>query len=107
MLDVARLRSLLDDRDRHLAEAADAKKEKLAASTRVLSAEALTRDIETKLNALFPDALPRLVEAAELLRELLPHVDFESIDHRESDLHIPMGCDCARCRACELLGEAL
>lgn len=100
MLDVARLKSLLDTREAHLADAAAAKKDKLAASTRMLSAESSIRDVEASLNAAIPDALPRLVEAAELLRELLPCVDHGAVGH-----HAVTGCRCAMCDAMALVGQ--
>lgn len=102
MLDVARLRSLLDTREAYLATVEAAKRDMTAASTRQNDARELLRDVEQRLNAAIPDDLPRLVKAAELLRELLPHVDLGAVGH-----HAVTGCRCAMCDAVALVGLPL
>lgn len=105
-LDVARLRSLIDTRETHAATLKAAIDAKADAQRRSEEARGRLMTVDSALDGLLPEALPHLIEAAELLAELLPCVDLGKVGHRQNDLHIPMGCDCARCRACELLGEA-
>lgn len=109
-LNLARIRSTLSEHEAALKEANAAEAAAYAARDAAADAADETarrlRQSDRSLDVIAKDHLFQLVEAAELLREVLPSVDFGQVGHRQSDPHIPMGCDCARCRACELLGEA-